>query len=237
MNQTPVPRISPSPLLEVCGVVKSYATPQGRLQILKGVDISLAPGETLALMGESGSGKSTVLNLAAGLDAPEEGEIRLCGQSLGALSEAERARLRRETVGLVFQRFNLIASLTVAQNLSFQARLCGRLDPAWQAELTARLGLTGLEGRYPEALSGGQQQRVAIGRALAARPRLILADEPTGNLDEASGDEALSLMLDLVAASGAGLLIVTHSARLAARLGRQARLEHGVMASSVLASP
>ncbi len=211
--------------------MKSYATPQGRLQILKGVDISLAPGETLALMGESGSGKSTLLNLAAGLDAPDSGEIRLCGQPLGALSEAERAKLRRETIGLVFQRFNLISSLTVAQNLSFQARLCGRLDAAWQAELTARLGLAGLEGRYPEALSGGQQQRVAIGRALAARPRLILADEPTGNLDEDSGDEALSLMLDLVAASGAALLIVTHSARLAARLGRQARLAHGVMSA------
>jgi putative ABC transport system ATP-binding protein len=232
MNQTDVLRNSSSPLLEARGVVKSYATPQGRLQILKGVDISLAPGETLALMGESGSGKSTLLNLAAGLDAPDSGEIRLCGQPLGALSEAERAKLRRETIGLVFQRFNLITSLTVAQNLSFQARLCGRLDPAWQKELTARLGLAGLEARYPEALSGGQQQRVAIGRALAARPRLILADEPTGNLDEESGDEALSLMLDLVAASGAALLIVTHSARLAARLGRQARLAHGVMAAA-----
>ena len=228
---TPLNRDAPlAPLLEAQGIVKSYATPQGRLQILKGVDLSLLPGETLALMGESGSGKSTLLNLAAGLDAPDGGDIRLCGQSLGALSEAERGRLRRENVGLVFQRFNLIASLTVAQNLSFQARLCGRLDPRWQEELTARLGLAGLEGRYPEALSGGQQQRVAIGRALAARPRLILADEPTGNLDEASGDEALGLMLDLVAASGAALLMVTHSARLAQRLSRRALLAHGVMA-------
>ena len=210
--------------------MKSYATPQGRLQILKGVDLSLLPGETVALMGESGSGKSTLLNLAAGLDAADAGEIQLCGASLGALSEAQRAGLRREAIGLVFQRFNLIASLTVAQNLKFQARLCGRLDPDWQEELTARLGLAGLEARYPEALSGGQQQRVAIGRALAARPKLILADEPTGNLDEASGDEALALMLDLVAASGAALLMVTHSARLAGRLARRARLEHGVMA-------
>jgi len=224
------PSPQPSPLLEARGVVKSYATPQGRLQILKGVDLSLLPGETLALMGESGSGKSTLLNLAAGLDAADAGDIRLCGQSLGALAEAERARLRREAIGLVFQRFNLIASLTVAQNLGFQARLCGRLDPSWQAELAARLGLAGLEARYPEALSGGQQQRVAIGRALAARPKLILADEPTGNLDEASGDEALGLMLDLVAASGAALLMVTHSARLAGRLARRARLAHGVMA-------
>lgn len=210
--------------------MKSYVTPQGRLPILKGVDLSLGPGETLALMGESGSGKSTLLNLAAGLDAADAGEIRLCGATLGELGESERAKLRRETIGLVFQRFNLIASLTVAQNLSFQARLCGRLDASWQAALIARLGLAGLEGRYPEALSGGQQQRVAIGRALAARPKLILADEPTGNLDEASGDEALALMLDLVAASGAALLMVTHSARLAARLARRARLERGVMA-------
>jgi len=156
MDQGLSPLDSCSPLLEARGVAKSYATPQGRLQILKGVDLSLLPGETLALMGESGSGKSTLLNLAAGLDALDGGEIRLCGRPVGALAEAERASLRRENIGLVFQRFNLIASLTVAQNLSFQARLCGRLDAAWQAELTARLGLAGLEARYPEALSGGQ---------------------------------------------------------------------------------
>ncbi|MGA9599069.1 MAG: ABC transporter ATP-binding protein [Methylocystis sp.] len=230
MDQGLSPLDSCSPLLEARGVAKSYATPQGRLQILKGVDLSLLPGETLALMGESGSGKSTLLNLAAGLDALDGGEIRFCGRPLAELAEAERASLRRENIGLVFQRFNLIASLTVAQNLSFQARLCGRLDPAWQVELTGRLGLAGLEARYPEALSGGQQQRVAIGRALAARPKLILADEPTGNLDEASGDEALGLMLDLVKATSAALLMVTHSARLAGRLARRARLAHGVMA-------
>ena len=127
----------------------------------------------------------------------------------------------------MFQQFNLIPSLDVAANLAFQARLAGRLDPAWQAELTARLGLQALVRRYPEQLSGGQQQRVAVGRALAVRPKLVLADEPTGNLDQATGDAVLALMLDLVAQTGAALLLVTHSPRLAGRLERQVHLAAG----------
>ncbi len=133
---------------------------------------------------------------------------------------------------MVFQQFNLIASLTVAENLDFQARLAGRLDPQWRQTLTRRLGLEPLLSRYPEQLSGGQQQRVAIGRALAARPRLLLADEPTGNLDEASGDAALALTLELVAESNCAFLMATHSARLAARLQRRMRLEAGALAPS-----
>ena len=141
---------------------------------------------------------------------------RVAGAEVTALADAARAELRRRAIGLVFQQFNLIPSLDVAANLAFQARLARRLDPAWQAELTSRLGLADLLARYPEQLSGGQQQRVAIGRALAARPGLILADEPTGNLDEATGDAVMALLLDLVAATGASLLLVTHSPRLAA---------------------
>jgi putative ABC transport system ATP-binding protein len=219
-------------LLRVVNLQKSYATPQGPLPVLKDVNLSLAARETLALMGESGSGKSTLLHLIGALDHADSGEIFIDGVETARLRENARAALRRETVGVVFQQFNLIASLTVAENLAFQARLAGRYDADWQMRLTERLGLTPLLSRYPEQLSGGQQQRVAVGRALAARPRLLLADEPTGNLDEATGDAVLALTLDLVAETGCGFLMVTHSARLAARLSRRAVLEAGTLADS-----
>jgi putative ABC transport system ATP-binding protein len=221
-----------APLLRVVNLRKSYATPQGSLPVLQGVDLSLAAGETLALMGESGSGKSTLLHLIGALDDADGGEIILDGVHITRLSENARAALRRETVGVVFQQFNLIASLTVAENLAFQARLAGRLDPHWQARLTRRLGLDDLVSRYPEQLSGGQQQRVAVGRALAARPKLLLADEPTGNLDEAAGDAVMALTLELVAETGCAFLMVTHSARLAALLSRRERLVAGALAPS-----
>ena len=214
-------------MLRVVGVKKNYATPQGALEILKGVDFSLEAGASLALMGESGSGKSTLLHLVGALDQADAGDIFLDGAALATLGESGRAALRRETLGIVFQQFNLIPSLTVADNLAFQARIAGRFDPDWQGELTRRLGLAELVARYPEQLSGGQQQRVAVGRALASRPRLLLADEPTGNLDEATGDAVLTLALELVAATGCAFLMATHSARLAARLGRRALLSGG----------
>jgi putative ABC transport system ATP-binding protein len=138
--------------------------------------------------------------------------------------------LRREAIGLVFQQFNLIPSLDVAANLAFQARIAGRFDAHWQDELVTRLGLGELLARYPEQLSGGQQQRVAIGRALAGRPGLILADEPTGNLDEVTGDAVMALLIDLVTATGAALLMVTHSMWLAARLDDRALLRGGRLA-------
>ena len=214
-------------MLTVTDVTKTYATPQGSLTVLDRVGLSLGPGETLALMGESGAGKSTLLHLIAGLDAVDSGRITVGDVEVTALDDAGRARLRRERLGLVFQQFNLIPSLTVADNLAFQARLAGRADAAWSAHLAGRLGLAGLLDRYPEQLSGGQQQRVAIGRTLAVRPALILADEPTGALDEATGDAVIDLALDLVAEAGAALMVATHSARLAARLGRVLRLTGG----------
>ncbi len=214
-------------MLRVVGVKKNYATPQGALEILRGVDFSLEAGASLALMGESGSGKSTLLHLVGALDQADAGDIFLDGAALATLGESGRAALRRETLGIVFQQFNLIPSLTVADNLAFQARIAGRFDADWQGELTRRLGLAELVARYPEQLSGGQQQRVAVGRALASRPRLLLADEPTGNLDEATGDAVLTLALELVAATGCAFLMATHSARLAARLGRRALLSGG----------
>ncbi|MFC3284051.1 ABC transporter ATP-binding protein [Litchfieldella rifensis] len=214
-------------MLELHQVRKSYPTPQGRLPVLAGIDLRLAAGESLALMGESGSGKSTLLHLAAGLDTPDSGEIRLAEQALSELPEPRRAALRRHRLGLVFQQFHLVPSLNVADNLRLQARLAGREDSSWSHELLARLGLAEMADRYPEQLSGGQQQRLAIGRALAVRPALLLADEPTGNLDESSADEVLALLLALVKDSGCALLMVTHSPRVAAPLDRCLRLSHG----------
>jgi len=220
------------PLLRVVGLKKTYPTPQGPLAVLEGVDLSLEAGASLALTGESGSGKSTLLHLIAGLDQPDAGEIWFEGAPTSGRSDAERAAFRRENLGVVFQQFNLIPSLTVEDNLAFQARIADRFDPAWLREVTARLGLEALTDRYPEQLSGGQQQRVAIGRALAARPRLLLADEPTGNLDEASGDEFLKLALELVAATRCAFLMATHSERLAAKLERRARLSAGALSET-----
>ncbi|WP_373183546.1 ABC transporter ATP-binding protein [Halomonas campaniensis] len=214
-------------MLEFRQVHKAYATPQGPLTVLDGVDLTLAAGQSLALMGESGSGKSTLLHLAAGLDLPDAGTVSLADRPLSALAEPERARLRREALGLVFQQFHLVPSLNVIDNLRLQARLAAVEDPEWTAELVSRLGLAGLEKRYPEQLSGGQQQRLAIGRALAPRPALLLADEPTGNLDETTAGDVLALLLELVHKTGCALLVVTHSPQVAAPLDRCLVLSRG----------
>ncbi|KQV83157.1 ABC transporter ATP-binding protein [Rhizobium sp. Root1220] len=217
-------------ILSLSGVRKSYTTAEGKVEILKGIDLDVAPNESVALTGESGSGKSTLLHLAGGLDHPDGGSVMMEGQDLVAFNDIERARYRRTQVGLVFQQFNLIPSLNVGANISFHAKLADRYDAAWEAILTKKLGLETYLTRYPEQLSGGQQQRVAIGRTLAARPRLILADEPTGNLDEATGDAVLDLMLSLARTAGSALLLVTHSLRLADRLDRKVVLRGGRIA-------
>jgi putative ABC transport system ATP-binding protein len=217
-------------LIALQKVSKSYRTAEGPLEVLREVDLGLEVGRTLAMTGESGSGKSTLLHLAAGLDHPDSGRIEIAGQDISQLNDVGRAALRRGVIGLVFQQFNLIPSLDVVANLSFHARLAGRYDSAWQSELVEKLGLEALLKRYPEQLSVGQQQRVAIGRTLAARPKLVLADEPTGNLDEATGDAVLALMLELVVRTGAALLMVTHSMRLAERLDARVHLQAGRIA-------
>jgi putative ABC transport system ATP-binding protein len=217
-------------LLSIEDLRKSYPGPEGPVPVLRGVTLSLDAGETLALTGESGSGKSTLLHLVAGLDAAEGGRVVLDGQEVTALDDSSRARLRRSTVGIIFQQFNLIPSLDVAANIAFQARLNGAPEGRELSRLVHALGLEPQLRKYPEQLSGGQQQRVAIARALAARPKLILADEPTGNLDEATADEVMKQFLALVAETDAALLMVTHSQRLAARLGRRAHLSQGHLA-------
>ena len=165
--------------------------PEGPVSVLQGVTLDVAATEVVALTGESGSGKSTLLHIVAGLEPCDSGSVLIDDVDMATLSDAGRAKLRRGPVALVFQQFNLVPSLTVGANLAFQARLAGVYDAAFCADLAARLGLADLLARYPEQLSGGQQQRLAIGRALAARPEVLLADEPTGNLDEATGDAVL----------------------------------------------
>jgi len=214
-------------VLSVRNLTKTYRTAGEEIAVLRGVDLDIAAGERVALSGESGSGKSTLLHLIAGLDAADGGEISLNGANIAGLADAGRAALRRDRIGLVFQQFNLIPSLSVEDNLAFQSRIAGKHDAKWHAELVERLGLGTMLKRYPEQLSGGQQQRVAIGRALATRPALLLADEPTGNLDEDTADGVLALARDLVARTGCGFLMVTHSVRLAATLDRKVTLHSG----------
>ncbi|CAN7659752.1 ABC transporter ATP-binding protein [Ensifer adhaerens] len=214
-------------ILNLTDITKSYDTAEGPTAVLRGVDLHLDRAQSLALTGESGSGKSTLLHLIGGLDKPDSGTILVNGRDIGQLDDSGRALYRRTEVGVVFQQFNLIPSIKVAANISFHAKLAGRSDPVWEAELVEELGLGQLLGRYPEQLSGGQQQRVAIGRTLAARPPLILADEPTGNLDEATADVVLDIMLRLSKSAATALLLVTHSSPLAEKLDRRILLRGG----------
>ena len=216
-------------LLELKDITKSFSGVDGDVEVLRGVSLGLDAGETLALTGESGSGKSTILHISAGLEVPDGGSLHLEGVEINELGEAERANLRRSEVGIVFQQFNLIPSLTVEANIGFQASLAGRRDKTFESELVEELGLADQLKKYPESLSGGQQQRVAIARALAVRPKLLLADEPTGNLDESTASAVLTAMLDLVGRTGAALMVVTHSAALAEKMDRRVRLKGGVL--------
>jgi len=216
-------------LLELKDITKSFSGVDGDVEVLRGVSLGLDAGETLALTGESGSGKSTILHISAGLEVPDGGSLHLEGVEINELSEAERANLRRSEVGIVFQQFNLIPSLTVEANIGFQASLAGRRDKTFESELVEELGLGDQLKKYPESLSGGQQQRVAIARALAVRPKLLLADEPTGNLDESTASAVLTAMLDLVGRTGAALMVVTHSAALAEKMDRRVGLKGGVL--------
>lgn len=213
--------------LEVSNLAKSYVTAQIRTDVLRDVSFGLEQGKSLALTGESGCGKSTLLHLIGGLDVADAGTILLDGLDVTRLNDKARAKLRRETVGVVFQQFNLIPSLTVGANLVFQARLNGRYDPDFAKLLALRLGIDGHLDKFPDQLSGGQQQRVAIARTLAAKPKLVLADEPTGNLDEGTAAEVLALMLGLVRDAGTTLLMVTHSQKIADQLDQSIKLSSG----------
>jgi len=216
-------------VLKVDGVEKSFRDSEGLVPVLRGVSFELRAGQTLALRGESGSGKSTLLHIAGALEAADAGDVWVNEQNLTQLDDAGRAALRKTDIALVFQQFNLIPSLSVEANIGFQAALSGKTDPDHNAQIIGALGLSDHLKKYPEALSGGQQQRVAIARAIAAKPKLMLADEPTGNLDEATAGDVLEQMLALVAQTGAALMVVTHSPAIAARMDRQLHLRNGLL--------
>jgi Predicted ABC-type transport system involved in lysophospholipase L1 biosynthesis, ATPase component len=209
-------------------VGKQVAVASGTLTILQDVSFSVAAGESLAIVGVSGSGKSTLLGLLAGLDLPSSGRIRLAGEELNALDEDGRARLRGQKVGFVFQTFQLLPGLTALENVMLPLELAG--NPAAMAQATALLERVGLGQRldhYPKQLSGGEQQRVAIARAFAIGPALLFADEPTGNLDAATGGRIIDLLFALNAEQGTTLILVTHDDKLAARCGRRLHLDAG----------
>ncbi len=207
---------------------RTYRSGGQNLTVLKDISFSLQQGEFLAILGPSGSGKTTLLGLLAGLDQPTAGSVHLDGQALGTLSEDERARLRVEKIGFVFQSFQLIPTLTAQENVQVPLELRGEPDAIPRArELLARVGLRGREHHYPAQLSGGEQQRVALARGFSSRPRLLFADEPTGNLDANTGATIIELMVNLNNELGTTLVLVTHDLDLAARAHRTIRLADG----------
>jgi len=217
-----------SAVLTITDLARAY----GDTPVFSGVQLQLQPGEFVALLGESGVGKSTLLNCIAGLDEADAGHITLAGIDVRALPEPGRARLRREKLGFVFQAFHLLPHLSVAENVALPLLLLGRPDDERVDELLSAVGLAGLGGRSPAQLSGGQLQRVALARALVHRPALILADEPTGNLDPATAERMLDVMVAQVRQEHAACLLVTHSAAAAARADRVLRLTaSGVVAA------
>lgn len=217
-----------SPLLEVSGLAKEVTSGSAPLVILQDIAFAVAAGEALAIVGASGSGKSTLLGLLAGLDLPSAGSVRIDGRDIFALDEDARAQLRGEKVGFVFQSFQLLPSLTALENVMLPLELASGSDVRARSEaLLERVGLGGRLHHYPRQLSGGEQQRVALARAFAPQPRLLLADEPTGNLDAATGASVIDLMFEMNAEQGTTLVLVTHDEALAARCARRIRLAGG----------
>ena len=204
----------------------------GTLDILRDIDFSLAARETAAIVGASGSGKSTLLSIIAGLDTPSRGTVRLAGQDLFAIDEDDRAALRAQKVGFVFQSFQLMGNLTALENVMLPLELADRRDSRRAAtDMLTRVGLAQRLGHYPKVLSGGEQQRVALARAFVVQPAVLLADEPTGSLDFATGETVMELMFDLNREQGTTLVLVTHDAGIAARCERRITIEAGRIAS------
>ena len=217
-----------SQIIAVEHVFKSVTDSTGTLDILRDIHFSLAPRETVAIVGASGSGKSTLLSIIAGLDTPTRGTVRLDGQDLFAVSEDERAALRARKVGFVFQSFQLMGNLTALENVMLPLELAGRRDArAAATEMLKRVGLAERLGHYPKVLSGGEQQRVALARAFVVEPAVLLADEPTGSLDFATGETIMELMLALNREQGTTLVLVTHDRGIAARCDRRITIEAG----------
>lgn len=227
--------MSPKPLIEIESLTKGFTIGASFRPILSGLDLIIEEGQCVALLGDSGSGKSTLLNLISGIDSPDGGDIRFRGDSIVRMSERERTLYRRRHVGFVYQFFNLIPTLTVTENVLLPLELTGQLDSTRRAAAIAQLCDLGLDQHldsFTDSLSGGEQQRVALVRALAHGPSLILADEPTGNLDRSTGDKVLALLLELVRRGQHTLLLVTHSATHAKVADRVISLVDGEIATT-----
>lgn len=217
-------------IISVEKVCKSVTDSTGTLQILYDIDFALKAKETAAIVGASGSGKSTLLSIVAGLDTPTSGTVRLAGQDLFAIDEDDRAALRAQKVGFVFQSFQLLGNLTALENVMLPLELADRKDArAAATEMLGRVGLSQRLHAYPRVLSGGEQQRVALARAFVVRPAVLLADEPTGSLDFATGEKIMELMFDLNREQGTTLVLVTHDKSIAARCDRRITIEAGRM--------
>ena len=222
----------PNPLLQLSSLSKVYREGGAEKSILDRVELSILPGEFVVLLGKSGSGKSTLLNLISGMDTPSSGDVRLMGQSLKSLSEAQLTQIRRQQIGIVFQSFNLIPTLTVEENVRLPLELNGRKNFEAVSDLLQQVGLLDRRRVYPDRLSGGEQQRVALARALVHAPALLLADEPTGNLDAHTGGEALNLLDSLVRQRGGTMLVATHDREMRARADRVVALVDGRLVPS-----
>ncbi|MBC7602932.1 MAG: ABC transporter ATP-binding protein [Ramlibacter sp.] len=216
------------PIIAVEHVHKSVTDSTGTLDILRDIDFTLAPRETAAIVGASGSGKSTLLAIIAGLDTPTSGTVRIAGADIFAIGEDDRAALRARQVGFVFQSFQLLGNLTALENVMLPLELAGRADSRKAAtEMMARVGLSARLGHYPKVLSGGEQQRVALARAFVVQPAVLLADEPTGSLDFATGEKVMELLFDLNRELGTTLVLVTHDRAIASRCERRITIEAG----------
>lgn len=219
---------SETPIVEASALSKVVPNGAGTLTILEDINFAVMPGEAVAIIGASGSGKSTLLGLLAGLDTPTSGRVQLDGIDLFALDEDGRASLRAKTLGFVFQSFQLLPAFTALENVMLALELAGATEPERAARaMLARVGLSERLGHYPKYLSGGEQQRVALARAFVVRPKVLLADEPTGNLDAATGAGVIDLLFELNSERGTTLLLVTHDESLAGRCGRRVRLSAG----------
>ncbi len=226
----------PEPIIAVEHVTKQVQDSTGTLTILHDIDFTLAPRQSAAIVGASGSGKSTLLAIIAGLDTPSSGTVKLAGTDLFALDEDARAALRASQLGFVFQSFQLLANLTALENVMLPLELQGRSDARVLAtEMLERVGLAERLRHYPKVLSGGEQQRVALARAFVVKPAVLLADEPTGSLDFATGERVMELMFELNREAGTTLVLVTHDRGIAARCDRQLRIEAGRLEQGALA--
>ncbi len=217
-----------NPLLKLADVSLAYESAAGRVEALKDISLEIAAGETVGLVGPSGSGKSSLMMAVAGLEKPQTGSITLEGRDLVPLDEDTLARVRGTSLGIVFQSFHLIATMTALENVALPLEFAGRARPDRTArEMLQAVGLEARVDHYPGQLSGGEQQRVALARALVAKPRLLLADEPTGNLDQDTGAKVIDLIFGLAAETGAGLLLITHDMTLAGKCSRRLTMRDG----------